>query len=362
LARKRSRRPISIGAKADARRGVRRMNSASRGLRPTVGLRRPERHSLRRRRPTLGAKALEKADFNRREGRRPARGAPNEFGLQGPSANGRPAPTGKAFLASAKADAWRESASEGRFQSAQSLWPTVGFTRRMNSTLRASGQRSACADRKGIPCVGEGRRLARKRLRRPISIGTKAFGQRSACADRKILSASAKADARRASASEGRFQSARRPPASGRLYASNEFDLEGPSANGRPAPTKKYSPRRRRPTPGAQAPQKADFNRYESLRPTVGLRRPERHSLRRRRPTLGAKALEKADFNRREGRRPARGAPNEFGLQGPSANGRPAPTGKAFLASAKADARRASASEGRFQSARRPTPGVGCAE
>jgi len=217
--------------------------------------------------------------------------------------------------------------------------------RRMNSTLRAFGQRSACADRKGIPCVGEGRRLARKRSRRPISIGAKppangrpaptekilsasakadarrvapekadfhrrkASGQRSACADRQILFASAKADARRASASEGRFQSAQRP-----------------SANGRPAPTEKYSPRRRRPTPGAQAPQKADFNRrkafgqrsacapnefdLEGLRPTVGLRRPK-NTLR-----VG------------EGRRPAR-----------------------------------SASEGRFQSAQSLRPAVGlCAE
>ena len=47
-------------------------------------------------------------------GRRSACG-PNEFGLQGPSANGRPAPTGEASLASAEADAWRVSASEGRF-------------------------------------------------------------------------------------------------------------------------------------------------------------------------------------------------------------------------------------------------------
>jgi len=36
-------------------RPVGRMNSASRGLRPTVGLRRPGRRLLRRRRPTPGA-------------------------------------------------------------------------------------------------------------------------------------------------------------------------------------------------------------------------------------------------------------------------------------------------------------------
>ncbi|MDT7884694.1 MAG: tetratricopeptide repeat protein, partial [Thermoflexus sp.] len=77
-----------------------RMNSASRGLRPTVGLRRPGRCLLRRRRPTPGAERLE-----------------------GPISIG----------------------------------------------TKAFGQRSACADRGGVFCVGGGRRLARKRLRRPIS-------------------------------------------------------------------------------------------------------------------------------------------------------------------------------------------------
>jgi hypothetical protein len=97
--------------------------------------------------------------------------------------------------------------------------------------------------------------------------------------------------------------------------APNEFGLQGPSANGRPAPTGRCLLRRRRPTPGAQR-----------------LGRPI---------SIGVKAF---------GRRSAC-APNEFGLQGPSANGRPAPTGKVPFASAKADARRESASEGRFQSA-----------
>ena len=45
--------------------------------------------------------------------------------------------------------------------------------------VRAFGRWSACADRKSALCVGGGRRLARKRLRRPISIGGKA------CADRE---------------------------------------------------------------------------------------------------------------------------------------------------------------------------------
>jgi hypothetical protein len=130
-----TRKTLLASAKADfnrhrafGRRPARRMNSASRGLRPTVGLRRPERPSSRRRRPTPGASAPSKADFNRHRasGRRSAY-TPNEFGLQGPPANGRPAPTRKTLLASAKADARRVSAFEGRFQSAQSLRPTVGL-------------------------------------------------------------------------------------------------------------------------------------------------------------------------------------------------------------------------------------------
>jgi hypothetical protein len=64
---------------------------------------------------------------------------------------------------------------------------------------------------------------------------------------------------------------------------------------------------------------------------------PKGHPLRRRRPTLQAS----------EGRFPS--APR------PSAIGRPAPTEKTSLASAKADAWRTSASGGRFQSAPRPS-------
>jgi hypothetical protein len=219
-----------------------------------------EKYSPRRRRLTPGAQAPQKADFNRREGRRPAWGAPNEFGLQGPVANGRPAPTEKysprrrrptpGAQAPRKADFNRreglrptvglrrpkrhslrrrrptpgaQAPRKADFNRREGLRPTVGFTRRMNSTLRAFGRRSACADRKKRPPrrrrptpgaqapekadfnrreglrpavglrrptntlrVGEGRRPARKRLGRPISIGAKAFGQRSACADRQI--------------------------------------------------------------------------------------------------------------------------------------------------------------------------------
>jgi len=218
---------------------MRRMNSASRGLRPTVGLRRPgapicvgegRRPARKRlRRPiSIGMKA---------SGRRSAC-APNEFGLQGPPADDRPAPTGRSHLrrrrptpgaqrlgrpisigatafgrrsacadreipfASAFADARRAAPWKADFNRRKSLRPTTGLRR------------------PGDPiCVGEGRRPARKRLGRPISIGAKASGRRSACADREISFASAKADARRA------------------------------------------------------APWKADFNRRNSLRPTTGLRR-----------------------------------------------------------------------------------------
>jgi hypothetical protein len=139
----------------------RRMNSTSGGLRPTVGLRRPKRPLC------VGG------------GRRLARGAPNEFGLQRPSANGRPAPTEKASLRRRR--------------------PTPG-AQRLGRPISIGVK--ACADRKSALCVGEGRRLARERLRRPISIGMRA------CADRKGLFASAEADAWRVSAWGGRFQSA----------------------------------------------------------------------------------------------------------------------------------------------------------
>jgi hypothetical protein len=195
-------RPISIGAEPSAGgRHACRMNSASGGLRPTVGLRRPGKRSLRRRRPTPGAQRLER---------------PISIGAE-PSAGGRHA-------------CRMNSASGG-------LRPTVG--------LRRAGKRSL---------------------------------------------------------------------------------------------------RRRRPTPGASAPEEADFNRRRAfgrrsacrmnsasggLRPTVGLRRAGKRSLRRRRPTPGASAPEEADFNRRRayGRWSAC-VPNEFGLRRPTADGRPAPTEK----------------------------------
>jgi hypothetical protein len=213
-------------------RPVGRMNSASRGLRPTVGLRRPGRCLLRRRRPTPGAQRL---------------GRPISIGVK------------------------------------------------------------ACADREGVFCVGGGRRLAApegrfpawrrpggcllrrrsapgaQRPGRPISIGVKAFGRRSACADREgrcLLRRRRPTPG--AERPEGRFQSAGRPSAwrsAGRRLArsasgrpiSNEFGLQGPLADGRPAPTGKVSFASAEADAWRAAPWKADFNRREGLRPAVGL-------------------------------------------------------------------------------------------
>jgi hypothetical protein len=66
----------------------------------------------------------EKADFNRRE---QAACAPNEFGLQRPSANGRPAPTKGLSLASAKADARRAAPEKADFNRREGLRPTIGL-------------------------------------------------------------------------------------------------------------------------------------------------------------------------------------------------------------------------------------------
>jgi len=133
-----------------------------------VGLRRPEERSLRRWRPTPGAVRLGRpisigvkafgrwlACADRKSvlcvggGRRLARCA-----LEGrfqsawrPSADGWPAPTGRAFFASAEADAWRGAPAKADFNRREGLRPMVG--------LRRPGKSF---------CVGEGRRPARQRL------------------------------------------------------------------------------------------------------------------------------------------------------------------------------------------------------
>jgi len=66
LARERLGRPISIGVKAFGGRHVRRMNSASVGLRPTVGLRRPKALFVSAE-ADAWREAPGEADFNRRE-------------------------------------------------------------------------------------------------------------------------------------------------------------------------------------------------------------------------------------------------------------------------------------------------------
>jgi hypothetical protein len=273
------------------------MNSASRGLRPTVGLRRPKKHAPRRRRPTPGASAPSKADFNRHRafGHQSAC-TPNEFGLQGPPADGRPAPTEKARSASAKADARRTAPWKADFNRHRAFGRRPA--RRMNSA--SGGLRPTVGLRRPKKSAPRRRRPTpgAQRLGRPISIGTKAFGRRPArrmnSASRglrptvglrrpKARSASAKADARRTApwkADFNRHESLRPRSA----CTPNEFGLRWPPADGRPAPTRKHPPRvgeGRRPAhsalegrfQSAQSPA-----RRKSLRPTVGLRRPERLS------------------------------------------------------------------------------------
>jgi len=259
------------------------MNSTGGGLRPTVGLRRPGGCLLRRRRPTPGAERLRRpiSIGVKASGQRSAC-APNEFGLQGPSADGRPAPTGKGLFASAEADARRESALEGRFQSARK--PTVGGwpVRRMNSA--SGGLRPAVGLRRPGGCLLRRRRPTpgAERLGRPISIGAKAYGRGLACAP-------------------------------------NEFGLGRPSASGRPAPTGKGLFASAEADARRAAPWKADFNRREGLRPTVGLRRPEKRSLRRRRPTPGAQRLGRPISIGRSGfsRDPARSRRRGLGWRAP---------------------------------------------
>jgi hypothetical protein len=240
------------------------MNSTWRGLRPTVGLRRPGRCLLRRRRPTPGAERL----------RRP-------ISIDG----------------------------------------------------RAFGRWSACADREGVFCVGEGRRPARSARRgRFQSAGKPSADGRPAPTEKDILCVGGGRRLAR-SAWRGRFQSTGKS-----------------SADGRPAPTGKVSSASAEADARRAAPGEAGFNRCESLRPMVGLRRPKRHSLRRRRPTLGAKRLGRPISIgvkrpmvglRRPGRcllrrrRPTLGAERPerpISIAGePSAIGRPAPTEKDIL-------------------------------
>jgi hypothetical protein len=313
---------------------------------------------LRRRRPTPGAQRL---------------GRPISIGAK---ASGRRSACAdrEISFALAKADARRASALEGRFQSAGRPPDSGRRMRRMNSTSR--GLRPTVGLRRpgDLICIGEGRRPARKRLGRPISIGGKAPRQRSADASNEFDLKGPSADGRPAPTGRSHLRRRRPTPGAQRLGrpisiggkapsqrsadASNEFDLKGPSADGRPAPTGRSHLRRRRPTPGAQAPWKADFNRREGLQPAAGPMRRMNSTFEGLRPTVGLRRPGDP-ICVGEGRRPARkrlgrpisiggkapsqrsaDASNEFDLKGPSADGRPAPTGRSHL-------RR-----------RRPTPGA----
>jgi hypothetical protein len=207
-----------------------RMNSTSGGLRPTVGLRRPGGGSLRRRRPTPGAERLEGpiSIGTKAFGRRSAC-APNEFGLEGPSADGRPAPTEKRSLRRRR--------------------PTPGAERLegpISIGTKAFGRRSACAPTESasrafdgrpaptekLPCVGGGRRLARSALRgrfqsaqkpsadgRPVRrMNSASRGLRPTVGLCRPKSVPCVGGGRRLarSALRGRFQSAQKPSADGR--------------------------------------------------------------------------------------------------------------------------------------------------
>jgi hypothetical protein len=267
-----------------------------------VGLRRPGRCLLRRRRPTPGAQRLERpiSIGVRAFGRRSAC-APNEFGLRRPSADGRPAPTGRCLLRRRR--------------------PTPGAARLgrpISIGGKASGHRPACADRGGVFCVGGGRRLAR-------------------------------------SAWRGRFQSAGRPSADGRPVRRMNSAFEGLRPTVGLRRPKRISFASVEADAWRAAPGEADFNRREGLRPMVGLRRPGRCLLRRRRPTPGAERPERPiSIGGRAFGRWSACAPNEFGLRRPSADGRPTPTEKDILCVGGGRRLARSAWRGRFQSAGRP--------
>jgi hypothetical protein len=237
----------------------------------------------------------------------------------GPSADGRPVrrmnsafeglqPTvglrrpKRISFASVEADAWRGAPGEADFNRREGLWPSAG--------LRRPGR---CLLRRRRPTLGA------ERPERPISIGGRAFGRWSACAP-------------------------------------NEFDLERPSANGRPTPTGRVSFASAEADAWRGAPGEADFNRRGGLWPSAGLRRPGRCLLRRRRPTLGAERLERPiSIGGKAFGRWSACAPNEFGLRRPSADGRPTPTEKDILCVGGGRRLARSAWRGRFQSAGRPS-------
>jgi hypothetical protein len=207
------------------------MNSAFEGLRPMVGLRRPGRCLLRRRRPTLGAERPERpiSIGGRAFGRRSAC-APNEFGLRRPSADGRPAPTEKDILCVGGGRRLVRSARRGRFQSAGKP-SAIGRPAPTGEVSSASAEADAW---RGAPGEADF-----NRRERPSANGRPAPTGKGSCVGggRRLAW----------SAWRGRFQSA-----------------GGPSADGRPAPTGKVSSASAEADAWRGAPEKADFNRRES--------------------------------------------------------------------------------------------------
>ncbi|GBD07784.1 hypothetical protein HRbin22_00010 [Candidatus Thermoflexus japonica] len=216
-----------------------------------AGLRRPE-GSLRRRRPTLGVERLWRPISIGGSGRRPAHGmASNEFDLDRPSADGRPAPAERLF-ASAKAEArsagWcrmnstsRGLAADGRPAPAGRIFASAEADAGRGAPLEADFNRlerpmagvdvSNEFDR-GRPCgrwpawmcrmnsTGRGLRPAAG-LRRPEGSSRRHRPMQVAPRLERSISIGV---------------SGRRGAREGWGWGSNEFDLERPPASGRPSP------------------------------------------------------------------------------------------------------------------------------
>jgi hypothetical protein len=114
------------------------MNSASRGLAADGRPAPTGRVSFASAEADAWREAPWKADFNRRESLRPAVGPGRRMNSAsgGLAADGRPVPTGRVSFASAEADAWRAAPWKADFNRRESLRPTVGPGRRMNSASR----------------------------------------------------------------------------------------------------------------------------------------------------------------------------------------------------------------------------------
>jgi hypothetical protein len=271
------------------------MNSASRGLWPVVGLRRPGKAPFASAEADAWRGASWEADFNRRQ--RPSAGGsactPNEFGLQGPLADGRTTPTWKSTFCVGGGRRLARSALRGRFQSAprpsadgrparrmnsasRGLWPTVGL-RRPGEDPFASAEADAW---RGAPLEADfNRRQGLRPVGRPARrMNSASRGLRPTVGLRRPGEdpfASAEADAWRGAPLEADFNRRQRP-----------------LAGGRPAPIG----RRSFCVGGGRRLARQRLERpisigVKGLWPTVGLRRSGKRSLRRRRPTPGAQRL-----------------------------------------------------------------------